>query len=101
MEYRVIFRNTLSKKVFVYTLADAGTGRFYIFPLPAGLEDGEYEYYVAEAGGTLQLYTNEVRKSTVDGHTIKIFDCGMAQVGKITRRNTVEYNTAKTYEQYR
>lgn len=101
MEYRLIFRNTLSKEVYVFTLADSGTGRFYVFPLPVGLENGEYEYYVAEAGGTLGLYTNEVRKSTVDGHRIQIFDCGVARVGQIARTGTVEYNTAKTYEQYR
>lgn len=100
MEYRIIYRNTLTKEVFTYTETDTGTSRYYTFPAPTGLTDGEYEYYVAEAGGNLVLDENDVRKSTVDGHQIEIYDCGVAQVGAISRSDTT-YNTTKTYEQYR
>ena len=100
MEYRVIYYNTLSKAVTVFTQPDTGTGRFYTFPIPEGLGSGEYEYFVAEAGGELVLHPNDVRQSTVDGHRIKIYDCGVAQVGTIQRADTT-YNTEKIYEQYK
>lgn len=101
MQYRIIYRNTLTKKVSVFTGTDTGGKRFYRFALPLGLEAGFYEYYVCEAGGTLVLYPNDVRKSTVDGHTIAVYDCGMARVGKIERGQTITYNIDRTYEQYR
>ena len=101
MEYRIIYRNTMSKKVYVYTSTDSGNSLFYRFSYPIGMEAGFYEYYVAEAGGVLSLHVNDVRKSTVDGHQIKIYDTVMARAGKISRGNTTAYNLEKTYEQYR
>lgn len=100
MEYRTIYRNTLSKKVYVFESENTGTLLFYRFPYPMGMEAGFYEYWVAEAGGTLELSPNDIRKSTVDGRPIEIYDCGVARVGKMGR-NTQQYNLNKTYEQYR
>lgn len=99
--YRIIFRNNLTKEVFIFTRTDLGGSHFYRFPLPLGLTPGEYEYYICPAGGTLVLEPNDIRKSTLDGTSLTIYDCGVAQVGKIQRKDTLQYNLHKTYEQYR
>ena len=99
MEYRIIWKNTATKEVTVITAEDTGNSLFYTFPVPEGLTRGEYEYYVATAEGTLVLNDNDVRLSTIDGETVTVYDCGVAQVGEISRRDT-SYNTTKTYEQY-
>ena len=100
MDYRVIFRNTATKECFVYTLTDTSAGgTYYTFLAPSGLTRGEYEYYITSADGTFTLNENDPRKSTIDGITIAVYDCGVAQVGAILRSDT-SYNTTKTYEQY-
>lgn len=100
MEYRLIFRNTLTKEVSVFTMVDTSSARnFYRFQIPMGLVKGEYEYYVCEAGGFLNINPNDVRKSLVDDHQIVVYDCGVARVGYIERRSR-QYNLEKTYEQY-
>lgn len=101
MEYRLIFRNTLTKEVSVFLREDTGTHTFYRFRIPLGLIRGEYEYYVCEGDGTLALNENDIRKSTVDSHRIVVYDCGVARVGYIRRTPSLEYNLTKTYEQYR
>ena len=98
--YRIIWRNTATKEVLVQTAIDASPAKsFYRFPVLADMPRGEYEYYVTAAGGDLVLNENDVRLSTIDGETITVYDCGVAQVGEISRRDT-SYNTTKTYEQY-
>ena len=78
----------------------SSTRTFYRFRIPLGLIRGEYEYYVCEGGGHLNLDPNDIRKSIVDSHQIVVYDCGVARVGYIEVRSH-QYNTAKTYEQYR
>ena len=100
MEYRIIWKNTATKEVTVQVAEDTGGRLYYTFPVPSGLENGEYEYYIATAAGTLVLNENDVRLSTVDGEKLEVYDCGVAQVGRIDRSDTTTYNTQKTYEQY-
>lgn len=100
MEYRLIFRNTLTKEVTVFSREDNGSTRtFYSFDYPMGMENGEYEYYVCEGDGHLNLDPNDIRKSIVDDHQIVVYDCGVARVGYIEVRGH-QYNISKTYEQY-
>lgn len=101
MTYRLIFRNTMTKEVFVFQYQDeSNTSTFYRFPLPMGMTPGEYEYYIVQSGGTLNLYPNEVRRSTIDGQPLHIYDNGVAQVGRIGRQDQT-YNIERTYEQYK
>lgn len=99
MNYRIIWKNTATKEVFVQAAEDTGTVSFYTFPRPAGLTDGEYEYHIVSAEGTLVLNENDVRLSTIDGEKVSVYDCGVAQVGAISRTD-VEYNPTRTYTQY-
>lgn len=99
MEYRIIWKNTATKEVFVQTAEDSGSVSFYTFPRPEGLTEGEYEYYIVSAEGTLVLNENDVRLSTIDGETISVIDSGVAQAGAISR-TAAEYNTTKTFRQY-
>lgn len=80
-------------------VTDGGAGLYYTFPVPQGLTEGEYEYYVTPAGGVLELVPDDIRGSRVDGEPVRILDCGVAQVGEIAREKS-EYNTRKEYEQY-
>ena len=90
----------MTKDVFVFTETDSNTGKlFYTFPTPQGLTRGEYEYYITSAGGTFVLDAKDPRQSTIDGVKITVYDCGVAQVGKISRSDTT-YTQIKTYEQY-
>lgn len=100
MEYRIIWKNTATKEVTVQTAEDTGGNLFYTFRVPEGLGKGEYEYYITSAEGTLDLHDNDVRLSTIDGEKITVYDCGVAQVGEIARRDTSTYNVSKEYEQY-
>lgn len=101
MIYRIIWRNTATKQVLVQTAIDASTTKtYYRFPVLADMPRGEYEYFVATAEGTLVLNENDIRKSTIDGEPIEVYDCGVAQVGEIARTDTTTYNTVKTYTQY-
>lgn len=101
MTYRLIFRNTMTKEVFVFQFKDrSDSPNFYRFPLPLGMTEGEYEYYIVQSGGTLNLYPNDVRKSDIDGQPLQIYDNGVAQVGKIGRQEQ-SYNINRTYEQYK
>jgi len=100
MEYRIIWRNTATKEVFTQTAEDTGGRMYYTFPVPEGLTQGEYEYFIIPALGDLELNENDVRKSTLDGEPLPIRDCGVAQVGEIKRKEATTYNTNKTYEQY-
>ena len=99
MNYRIIWKNTATKEVFLQVSEDMGTVRFYRFLLPMGLTPGEYEYYITSADGTLSLNENDIRLSSIDGVPIVIYDCGVAQAGQIMRSD-VEYNPTKTYKQY-
>lgn len=99
MDYRIIYKNTQTKEVFVYTQTDTGSASFYRFPAPAGLTKGEYQYYITNAGGDFILSQNDVRLSTIDGERIEVLDCGVAQVGKIAR-SVSSYDTIKTYKTY-
>lgn len=99
--FRLIFRNNLTKVVSVFSDIDTSASRdFYRFAFPQGLEKGEYDYYITADGGTLVLDPNDVRKSTIDGEKMPVYDCGVAMVGKISRGVTTEYKISKTYEQY-
>lgn len=100
MEYRIIWRNTATKEVFVRTDTDQGGKLFYRFFLPMGLSKGEYEYFITSAEGTLVLNENDPRKSTIDGVQIPVYDCGVAQVGRIERTGMTYYDITKVYEQY-
>jgi len=99
MEFRIIWKNTATKEVTVFTEEDSGSENFYRFAVPQGLSSGEYEYYITTASGTIELDENDVRLSTIDGETIEIYDCGVAQVGTISRATTT-YKITKQYEQY-
>lgn len=99
MDYRIIWKNTATKEVFVQVAEDTGSISYYCFPRLAGLTDGEYEYYIVSADGTLVLNENDVRLSTIDGEQVTVIDNGVAQVGAISRSD-VEYNPTKTFKQY-
>ena len=100
--YRLIFKNQLTKRVYVFVRADEGTmPHFYRFRLPLGMENGEYEYFITDSEGTLVLNNNDIRKSTIDGVQITIYDRGMAMVGKIERKENTDYNLEKTYTTYK
>lgn len=71
---------------------------YYTFPVPS-LERGEYEYFVIADGGELEVKTNDIRRSTIDGEQVLIYDRGLAQVGELSRKDET-YNIVKTYEQY-
>ncbi len=91
----------MTKECAVYFGSDTSEKKdFYRFLLPMGLTRGEYEYYICPAEGTLNLNQYDPRKSTIDGQPIEIYDQGVAQVGKITRRGQTIYNVIRTYEQY-
>lgn len=100
MDYRIIWKNTATKEVAVQVAEDTGSGLYYTFPVPDGLTRGEYEYYITNAEGELTLNKNDVRLSVIDGEKITVFDCGVAQVGDISRNSATTYNTEKIYEQY-
>lgn len=101
MDYRIIFKNQLTKKVYVFVRTDEGNRpHFYRFRLPMGMSAGEYEYFITDADGVLVLNSNDIRLSTIDGEKIKIYDRGMAQVGHIERKQTTDYNLEKTYVSY-
>lgn len=98
--FRILWYNTATKEVFVQSAVNtSATKDYYTFPVPPGLSRGEYEYFIVADGGTLELCTNDVRNSTIDGETIVIYDRGVARVGQITRSD-ISYNIAKEYEQY-
>lgn len=98
--YRILWRNTATQEVTVQSAEDAsGSEMYYTFPVPEGLAKGEYEYFIVADGGELELATNDIRKSTIDGEQIVIYDRGLAQVGTISAHD-ITYNIAKTYEQY-
>lgn len=101
MTFRTIYRNTLSKKVYVYLNEDNGTEHFYRFLLPMGMEQGEYEYWITDPDEPFVLNELDPRKSTIDGERIWIYDCGVARVGRVVRADVTSYYTNKTYEQYR
>ena len=104
MDYRLIFKHQLTKKVSVFRRTDeSATKSFYRFELPMGLDKGEYEYYVVSASGELVLNENDIRLSTIDGEKINIYDNGLAQVGKVEqarKQTTSTYENTKTYKQY-
>lgn len=101
MTYRIIWRNTMTKECFVSVGTDVSTSKdFYRFPLPMDLTRGEYEYYIIDADGELEVFENDPRKSTIDGERVVIYDQGVAQVGKINRRGQIIYNITKKYQQY-
>lgn len=91
----------MSKEVAVFVSEDTGTALFYRFPIPMGLEAGFYEYYITDAGEDFELNSLNIRKSTLDGQPIPVFDCGMARVGALKRKDDRTYTLDKTYEQYR
>lgn len=100
MDYRIIFKNQLTKKVYVFTRQDEShTPHFYRFQMFAGMEQGEYEYFVTKADGTLTIDSNDIRLSTIDGEKIPIYDRGMAQVGRIEHQ-IQDYNLQTEYRQY-
>ena len=98
--FRILWQNTATKQVLVQSAVNTSTnGMYYTFPVLPDMPRGEYEYFIVPDGGTLELYTNDVRNSTIDGEKITIFDRGVARVGKLSRTD-VSYNVAKEYEQY-
>ena len=102
MDYRTIYRNTLTKKCYVFVSTDHGESlRFYHLDYPLGMEDGEYEYWITDPDEPFVLNENDPRKSTLNGYPIWVYDCGMARVGAIERGQTTMYDLDKTYEQYR
>ena len=91
----------MTKECFVHFSTDRSEKKdFYRFSLPMGLTPGEYEYYICKAEGTLDLNVYDPRKSTIEGKQIEIYDQGVAQVGKITRKGQILYNVIRNYEQY-
>lgn len=99
MDYRTIYKNNQTKQVFVFTAEDSGSTRFYRFPVPQGLTPGDYDYFIIRADGELVINENDIRLSTIDGEPVAVLDCGVAQVGKITRNYTT-YDITKTYKAY-
>lgn len=98
--FRILWRNTATKEVLVQTATDTSdTKAYYRFPVLEGLTKGEYEYYIIADGGTLVVDENDPRKSTIDGEQVSVYDCGVAQVGVISR-NTTSYSAVKNYEFY-
>ena len=99
--FRILWRNTATKEVLVQTATDTSENkRYYRFSVMAGMPRGEYEYYIIADGGVLAVDENDPRKSTIDGEPVKVFDLGVAQVGKIGRKGTETYNAVKNYEFY-
>lgn len=98
--FRILWRNTATKTVLAQSAVNTSESKmYYRFPVPAGLEKGEYEYYVIADGGNLVIDANDPRKSTVDGEPVAVLDCGIAQVGEIGR-DTQSYAAAKNYKFY-
>lgn len=97
--FRILWRNTATQEVTVQSAANSSeSDMYYTFPVPT-LSRGEYEYFIIADGGELEVKTNDIRRSTIDGEAVVIYDRGLAQVGEISANDTT-YNIAKTYEQY-
>lgn len=97
--FRILWRNTATQEVTVQSAVNtSASDMYYTFPVPT-LSRGEYEYFVIADGGELEVKTNDIRRSTIDGEQVLIYDRGLAQVGELSRKD-VTYNIAKTYEQY-
>lgn len=99
MRYRIIYRNTATKEVYVYRETDTGNRLYYRFPVPVTLPRGEYHYYIIQNWGRLVLQPNDITRSTVDGKRMTVYDEGVAQVGIPARRVTA-YNSEKNYQFY-
>lgn len=97
--FRILWRNTATQEVTVQSAVNTSeSDMYYTFPVPS-LERGEYEYFVIADGGELEVKTNDIRRSTIDGEQVLIYDRGLAQVGELSRKDET-YNIVKTYEQY-
>ena len=99
MRYRIIYRDTATKKFYVFRNIDTGNKLYYRFPVPVSLPDGEYQYYIIQNWGRLALDENDIRKSTIDGKPLEVYDEGVAWVGIPTRQITA-YNSTKNYKFY-
>ena len=105
MAYSLILLNNTTKKTKLYIYSpDLEDSRLYYHFQgldTSDLDEGEYTYYLVENEETdpIEVYPNNVRKSTMNGKPIQIVAVGIIRIGNYTRPST-EYNPSSTYKQY-